>query len=229
MQNYLPVLTKCSLFQNISDADIVTLLRECACTMRQYQKGEVLLLAGYESSEIGIVLKGEIEAVKESEEGAAFPIARIGAGGIFSDILSGSRRVQSPVTVCAKTACTALFIPYRSLFQKSNVLGPAHATLLQNLVSTISEKYFALDRRLTLVLEKSLRRRLLQYLQHAARKAGSSTVELRLSRTALAAYLGCERSALSREITRMQNDGLIAVQKSRFTLLAPAALAHERQ
>ena len=90
---------------------------------------------------------------------------------------------------------------------------------MQNLVLTISDKYFALDRRVELLICKSLRARISLWLLDEAHRAGSDTFTTPLTRAGLAEYLNCDRSALSRELSRMQHDGLIETWRSSFKLL----------
>ncbi|MEG1103777.1 MAG: Crp/Fnr family transcriptional regulator [Oscillospiraceae bacterium] len=219
MEEFLPALQKSSLFGGIDAKDILDILSHTGYTLRNYKKGEVLILSGYEYREIGILLSGEIEAVKQSEGGDVFTISRISKSGIFCDVLSGSRHIKSPVTVSARCNCRAIYIPYNKLFAPLNVQSLAVSRLLQNLVGTISDKYFELDKRLSLVLLKSLRAKILRYLNGLSKKAECREFTVPFTRTAMANYLGCERSALSRELSRMQKDGIINIDKNKFTLL----------
>ena len=97
--------------------------------------------------------------------------------------------------------------------------------LLQNLVAAIGAKYLALDRRLELLICKSLRARIGGWLLDQAAAAGSDTFTVPLTRAALAAYLNCDRSALSRELSRMQREGLIETWRGSFRLLDREGLA----
>ena len=53
-------IMRCALFAGMCAEEIEALLGQMACTRRQYEKGEVLLHAGYENRSIGVVLHGEI-------------------------------------------------------------------------------------------------------------------------------------------------------------------------
>lgn len=188
-----------------------------------YGKGYTLLLAGYENHHVGLVLEGEIEAVKTGPEGGRFLMARMGPGGVFGDVLSGSSGHKSPVTVTAGTDAAALWLPYDALLAGPGdpALKAAHTQLLRNLVGLMADKYFALDGRIDLLLIKSLRLRLLSYLSTLPAGAGGWR-RLPLSRTQLAAYLGCDRAALSRELGRMARDGLVELQGSQVRVWAAA-------
>ena len=47
-------------------------------------------------------------------------------------------------------------------------------------------------------------------------RAGQDTFTIPFTRTELAEYLNCERSALSRELSRMQAEGLIETLSQQF-------------
>ena len=104
------------------------------------------------------------------------------------------------------------------------IAAAARPRLLQNLVRTISDKYFLLSRRVDLLVMKTLRATVCAYLLSEAEQQGSMTFTIPFSRIQLADYLNCDRSALSRELSLMQRDGLLDTYRSSFKLLEPEAL-----
>ena len=221
MNNYLPLLQNTTLFAGLSAAELSTLLSRLGASVRSYGKGEALVLAGEPSRRVGIVLSGELEAYRPAPGGARIPIARVEPGGVFGDVLGGSS-LSSPVTVLAAAPCEVLLMPYEKLLLPG--ADPARQRVLQNLVRTISDKYFLLSRRVDLLLLKSLRAKVCAYLLSEAEYHHSMTFTIPYSRIQLADYLNCDRSALSRELSLMQRDGLLETYRSSFKLLEPEAL-----
>ena len=209
MKNFLPLLCSTSLFNGLTPEELQTLLAQLGAVMRSYGKGEALVLAGEPNRRVGIVLSGELEAYRPGPQGARIPITHMEPGGVFGDVLSGSS-LASPVTVMASVPCEVLLIPYERLLLSDG--SPAHQQTLRNLVRTISDKYF------------SLRAKVCAYLLSEAERAGSLTFSIPFSRIQLADYLNCDRSALSRELSQMQRDGLLDTYKSSFKLLEPEVL-----
>ena len=209
MNNYLPLLQTTTLFAGLSAAELSTLLSRLGASVRSYGKGEALVLAGEPSRRVGIVLSGELEAYRPAP------------GGVFGDVLGGSS-LSSPVTVLAAAPCEVLLLPYERLLLSDG--SPAHQRVVQNLVRTISDKYFSLSRRIDLLVMKSLRAKVAAYLLSEAARAHSLTFSIPFSRIQLADYLNCDRSALSRELSTMQREGLIDTYRSSFKLLDPDAL-----
>ena len=218
MENILPLLRSTSLFTGIEDDALRVLLSELGAVIRSYGKGEALVQAGMPSRRVGIVLTGSIEAYRPAPGGARVPITRMGPGGVFGDVLGGSS-LDSPVTVVAASSCEVLLFPYERLLLSDG--SAAHQQALQNLVRTISDKYFLLSRRVDLLVLKSLRAKVCAYLLSEAEQQGSLTFSIRIQ---LADYLNCDRSALSRELSLMQRDGLLDTYRSSFKLLQPDAL-----
>ena len=221
MNNYLPLLQTTTLFAGLSAAELSTLLSRLGASVRSYGKGEALVLAGEPSRRVGIVLSGELEAYRPAPGGVRIPIARVEPGGVFGDVLGGSS-LSSPVTVLAAAPCEVLLMPYEKLLLPG--ADPARQRVLQNLVRTISDKYFLLSRRVDLLLLKSLRAKVCAYLLSEAEVHHSLTFTIPYSRIQLADYLNCDRSALSRELSLMQRDGLLETYRSSFKLLEPEAL-----
>ena len=196
MKNDLPLLQSTTLFSGLSAEELQALLTRLGAVERSFGRGEVLVLAGAPSRRVGVVLSGELEAYRPGPEGARVPITRVEPGGVFGDVLGGSS-LASPVTVLAATACEVLLVPYEQLL---------------------------LSRRVDLLVLKSLRAKVCAYLLNESERAGSLTFSIPFSRVQLADYLNCDRSALSRELSLMQKDGLLDTFKSSFKLLDPDAL-----
>lgn len=222
MDEYIPLLLSTRLLSGLDVPGLQQLLRCFAPAKRSFARGEILLLAGYENREIGILLEGQIEAVKTTADGTSVSITHMGPGGIFGDVLSGSS-TPSPVTVTAAATCTILALPYERLMLPG-CSDTAHCVLLRNLVEAISDKYFSLCRRVDLLILKSLRAKLCAWLLEQHHRAGCAMFSTPLTRAQLAEYLNCERSALSRELSRMQAEGLLETHRGSFKLLNLAAI-----
>ena len=210
MENYLPLLQSTSLFAGLEAEALRVLLGEVGAVLRTYSRGETLVLAGQSNRRVGVVLSGAIEAYHPAASGARLPISQMGPGGVFGDVLGGSS-LSSPVTVMASAPCEVLLVPYEKLLLPG--ADPARQRVL-------------LSRRVDLLLLKSLRAKVCAYLLSEAEVHHSLTFTIPYSRIQLADYLNCDRSALSRELSLMQRDGLLETYKSSFKLLEPDALRH---
>ena len=169
---YYEIMRRTSLLRGMADDELDTLMACMAPRARRYAKGELLLMAGYETHEVGLVLEGAITAGKPLADGSTVVMAHMGPGGVFADVLAGGRS-RSPVNVTAAEDCLILYLPCAALLRPCAELHAAHQKLLQNWLETISGKYFALDRRLELICCKSLRGRICMWLLEQREACGA--------------------------------------------------------
>ena len=222
---WLDVLKKVGLFRGIPGEELPGLLAQLAPRIHEYPAGSMILYSGQENSCIYIVLEGEIAASKTTPGGQTVTMAHMGKGGVFGDVLSGSS-TPSPVTVTALKNCKVLALPYERIIAPG-CSDAAHSMLLRNLVETISDKYFSICRRVDVLILKSLRAKLCAWLLEQYEKAKSPMFTTDWTRAQLAEYLNCERSALSRELGRMQAEGLLETHRGSFKLHSVAAIQEQ--
>lgn len=213
---YYETLRATTLLRAMPDQTLDVLLPRLDARTQRYAAGAFVLLAGYPAPGVGIVLKGHVTACKTTAGGDSVTVTHLGPAGLFGDVLCAAG-AKSPVTLQADTEALVLYLPYERIIRPP-VADDAHWQLLQNLVTTIGGKYLGLDRRLDLLICKSLRTRIALWLLDQAQAAGSDTFTVPLTRAALAAYLNCDRSALSRELGRMQREGLLETWRGSFRL-----------
>lgn len=225
MEQYLHILEKLPLFSGISHADIVPLCRQFGCHTARYGRGEFLWMRGEQVKEAGIVLSGSVQAEQNSADGTQHVVARHSAGALFGDVLMSSQMQRSPVDIVACEETLALFLPLENMMR--NFSGGTEAAQVRfrlNLLGEIADKYWVLYRRMAYLTEPTLRGRLSRYLFDLRAEQGSDTVKLSCTREALSAILGVNRSAMCRELGRMQREGLIGISRRSVTLCDPEKL-----
>ncbi len=219
------ILETAPLFAGIDAQTLDALLPTLSPTEQCFHHGDIILRAGQQSNRIGILLQGTLHASRLAPDGTTLPLQPMMEGSVFGDVLGGAS-VASPVTIEAIDDCTVLWLPYDALLHPQAPQSEAHGILLQNLLRSISDKYFDLAQRLDLLMLKSLRAKVSAYLLAQAAAAGSNTFRIPFTRAKLAIYLNCERSALCRELGRMQQEGLLETYQKSFKLLRPEAMSH---
>lgn len=220
MKKYLPILEKLSLFAGIPPEEILPLCRTFGCYTRRYGAGEPLWLRGDRVCAAGIVLSGCVQAERNEPDGTQRIVARHGAGALFGDVLMSSQMQRSPVDIVSCAETTVLFLPLADIMR--DAVGGVSAAQVQfrlNLLGEISDKYWTLYQRIACLSEPTLRGRLTRYLRTLRDETGSDTVQLPPTREMMAAELCVNRSAMCRELGRMQREGLIALLRRECTLL----------
>ena len=93
-----------------------------------------------------------------------------------------------------------------------------HHKLTQNMFNLIAEKNANLMEKIEVSTKRTVREKILAYLSIQAQKSDSAYIQLPLTRTELAAYIGANRSAMTRELALMKEEGLIDFDKNTFVL-----------
>ena len=223
MTTAFSLLMDSDLFSGISSQEFSSFLSWLAPIERHYQKGQVVVNCGLPFSEFGFVLEGELEGIKPLADGRQMPVGHFLPGNVFGDVLAFGYN-DSPVNITAIKASRILLFSPQSLLKTDCPVPNAQVIFMQNLLAVSSSKYFELNRRLDLLVIKSLRNRIGAFLLSEAKLAKNNTFCIRFNRVQLAEYLCCDRSALCREISRMKQEGILECYKSSFRLLLPHKL-----
>lgn len=220
MKDYLPTLQKTALFEGLCGAEIEALCAVLGCRRAFYPKGAVIFRRAERVETAGVVLSGGVRAESNASDGTLHIVAHQGMGALFGDVLSISRAAESPVDIVAAEDTEVLLIPLGALMRDA---GPACRGALErvrlNLLHALAEKYWALHRQIELLRAPTLRARLARRLLAERRERGSDSFTLSGTRETLAAELGVNRSALSRELGAMRREGLLRAERGSFTLL----------
>ena len=82
----------------------------------------------------------------------------------------------------------------------------------------VTKKNLLLTEKMNCLTRRTTREKLLSYLSQCARKAGSSTFSIPFNRQQLADYLSVDRSAMSSELSKLREEGVLSFEKNRFAL-----------
>lgn len=209
-------LGRTSVFEGVPPKEIEGMLNSVPTKEESFCKGETIVRQGDVIKDIGIVLKGTALAIKNGFNGEEVVVARLTPDSVFADILSGSMNFESPVAVLAQEPCRVVFINYTRLVYSPH---PYSHKVLQNMIKTISLKYFAQNLHLEILMAKGVRQRVLLFLNGEREQNKSCEFSIPFDRRQLADFLGVERSALSRELSRMKGEGIIEYRKNFFHIL----------
>lgn len=215
MNSNIETLRKVNLFRGLSDEEIMTFIENSDTKYVKHRRSDVVICEGDENNRIGIVLSGKLVAERAAPNGEKIIASIITTGGIVGDVLSGSTAL-SPVTVIATETVEMMFIMLSSILTPSGVLVAIQPKLIKNLIIGISDKYFELEHRMTVLSSGTLRKRIMLYLCHYCSNNPGLYFSVPHSREQQAIYLGCNRAALSRELASMKKEGLIDYNMSDF-------------
>lgn len=208
-------LSKTPLFIGCSEEEIEHMLICLKHSVRQYKKGEYVYNAGDIVKDVCVVLAGSVQIENIDVLGNKSILGIADKGEIFAESYACIPNQPMLVDVLTREECEILFVNVPALFAESNSCGHG-AKLIQNLLRISSRKNLNLSMRIFHSAPKTIRARLYSYFSEQISLQGSSDIRIPLDRQQLADYLGVDRTALSKELGRMRDEGLLTFRKNEF-------------
>lgn len=218
MREYGGALRRTALFRGMEEEELFGLLDCMGGGVRRYPRGTVVLHVGDPATHLGVVLAGQVQVSRIRPDGQRIVMGEMGPGRLFAESYACAGAESLPVTVAATADTAVLLLDCRRLSTPCAAACGAHGKLIHNLLRVLAEKNLFLNGKLDHLSGRTIRERLLSYLEEEAARVGRDTVTIPFDRQALADYLCVDRSALSRTIGILQREGVLTVRQERFTL-----------
>ena len=207
------------LFSELSEPDFSRALGLFSARVARYKKGEILRAMGMPFSTFGLVLSGTVQVFSLDMDGEPQMMANVGAGESFGESLAYLKTEESPVNVIAATDAAVLWLDIATLRTRT-AEGDAFALAIsERFSSVLALRALFQNDRIQILSKPKIRDRLVTFLSQCERRSGSRTFIIPFDRASLAVYLGVNRTALSRELAKMKNEGIIDFFRSSFRLL----------
>ena len=217
LKKYEHLLHDSALFRGLDGEELEKALDILGAEYGSYEKGAFLHRPYTEMKKFGFVLSGAVQACMDDVEGNRMIMAEVSPGVTFGESLSLLKNADSPVYVQASAPAELLWLSAEALF----VEGPDALTLRlqKQFAAMLAARTLAMNDRIQVLSKIKLRDKLLTYFTQLSQAQKTHTLLLPMNRDDLAAYLGTNRSALSRELSNMKKEGLIDCQRSSVKLL----------
>lgn len=210
-----PILTQCALFKELNENEINDALQVLSASHKQYQKGSYVYHAGDITTSFGLVLTGFVHIIKEDYWGNRTLLTHCCAGSLFAEAYACAK-IPMAVSVIAATDCDILHLDMSRLSTHEN--NACTPLLLHNLMMILANKNVLLSSQIGHLSQRKLRDKLLSYLSEQADKQNSPSFDIPYNRQELADLLCVDRSALSAELSRLKQEGILDYHKQHFTL-----------
>ena len=219
IKKYISTLMKTRLFAGVTEEEITGMLPCPDARMKSFKKGEYVLREGEQLDTVMVLAEGELHIQRDDYWGNRSIVNRISVGEMFGEayIFSESEPMQSDVVAVADSV--VFFFDARRIMTVCSSACRFHSAVVQNLFFIVSEKNRRLVQRLTHISRRTTREKLISYLSDEAKRQGSSSFSIPFNRQQLADFLFVDRSALSNELCKMRDEGLLNFNKNRFELL----------
>lgn len=204
------------LFKDLNENEIEKALNLFSSVKRKYSKGENIASAGTRLEKFGLVLSGTVQVSFIDIDGNSVIMASVTKGDTFGESLCWLNISEIPVTVTAFTDVEVLLLSPQSLSSSTDALA---LELKNRFVSMLATKALAMNDRIQILSKPTVRQKIITFLSQYSNRSQSKTFSVPFDRETLALYLGVNRSALSRELSAMQKEGIIEFYKNTFKIL----------
>lgn len=215
--NYI-FLTKVPLFSGCDEKEIENMMSCLSYRVKNFRKGQFVYHKGDMVEDICVVLSGSVQIENIDVLGNKSILGVVTAGDIFAESYACISQQSMLVDAVTREETSILFINVRSLFCEDN--SCIHISkLIRNLLKISSKKNLNLSMRIFHSAPKTIRARLYSYFSEQISLQHTKNIKIPLDRQQLADYLGVERTALSKELGKMRDEGLIEFHKNEFKII----------
>ena len=218
MHKHNEFLQKIQLFAGVSHDNLEIMLDCIGAIQKKYAKNSFVFLEGDEIKQVGVLLSGRIAMIKEDAWGGRSILTFIEQGGLLGETFVCSNEYNSSVSFQACSDSAILMMPFHKVVTTCNKVCVFHHRLIENMLVMMAEKNIKFIEKLEVNSKKNLREKIMTFLSQQSQKSGSKDFTIPLGRIEMADYLSADRSALTRELSRMKEEGLLEYEKNHFTL-----------
>ena len=204
-------------FRKIDDKDKIKLLKLIEGFTYKFSKNVDILTKLNLDDSIGILIKGSAHIIKIDYNGNKTIVDELLENSIFSSktlFISDSK-----YELITKSDTEIIIIDYPNLINNINNNTYYFNQFIKNLLSIVIDIINERNERIEILTKKSIRNKILEYLNIESKKHSSKNIYLPFSYTDLADYLAIDRCAMTREIKHLKDEGFIKIDDKRITLL----------
>ncbi len=206
------------LFEGIKPDERRQILTCINAYEKSYRKNSYIILQGDHVTSFGMVIEGVVDIVKENVYGNRRLVTTIEKDMIFAESLAAANLQEAPISAIAKEESKILFIPIERLLVMCAKSCSFHNKLITNLVKMLATKNLLLNQKLDYLTSRTTRERIAKYFIDTANREGKTKITIPYNRNQLAEYLGVDRSVLSRELSKLKNEGILDFEKNTFNI-----------
>ncbi len=219
MKKFMEALQKCPLFAGIEEQNLLAILNCLDARTIVVPKNDIILHEGDDAKNVGIILSGEAQIVRDDYYGNRCILTRISPGELFGETFACAEIEALPVSVIATKDSEVMMIDCHRITKSCHNACEFHNKMIFNLLKVVSAKNMILNQKIEVTSKRSTREKLMAYLLQQAKLHNCNHFSIPYSRQELADFLEVDRSGLSAEISKLRKEAILNCRKNEFTLL----------
>lgn len=218
MKKFFPVFGRVPLFEGIPESDYDTMFSCIGTKVTAFPKNDFIFAAGDTLGSVCIVLSGTVQVIDEDFWGNRNLLAEFVAGDLFAESFAFAKTKKAPVTAVAVEESEILFLEHGKIMSPCCNGCRFHLKMIENMLSVLAGKNILLNEKSKILSKRTTRDKLLTYLAGQAKRLGNNSFSIPFDRQELADFLCVDRSALSGELGKLRDEGILQFHKNEFEI-----------
>lgn len=210
------------LFKGLNQEEIENCLKCSNAKVKVYNKNQIIFSQLDPPKALYVLVSGSVVVCKDSPDGRRYIVTNIEEKDIFGEVYLFLENTDYSYYVISNTESEVLEIPKEFFFRTCEQSCKEHSNIIHNMLSILAQKAFFLNNKVQLLTSGSLRQKIAKYLLENCNKM--KYVKMKMNREQFSAYLNVARPSLSRELIKMQTDGLIEIDRDMVKIIDYDAL-----
>ncbi len=203
-------------FDNIDSKNKYKLLRSFKADTHTFKENNDITSNIFERNVIALVMSGSVNLIRNNENGNNFVLDKIDENNIISDVIYTINRDDYFLITNEETEIITMNYSDVINYKGKNKCYPI---LIKNMFDIVNSKAKSFNERINIMARRGIRNKLLAFFEIMYKKNNSRNIYLPFTYTEMADYLGIDRSAMTRELKILKEEGFIKTTGKRITLL----------
>ena len=223
METHVRRLRVIALFEELSGEELAHIAT--LCSFNRYDRHIQIIGQDDPTSDVFFILDGAVRISSYSATGREIMYNDIGAGGLFGEFsaVDGLPRSASVVALSSCVVARMTAAKFSELLQTNGKVAFRLIEILVVKLRAMSERVFDVS---ALGLRERVRKELLRLASSGSPAYGGLLIKPAPTHYEIAARIGSQREAVSREFSRLEIDGIIEVRRQEIRILDLNRLEH---
>lgn len=222
MENFssetIQTLKNTSLFRGNLDTEIDAMLICLEARESTFDKNTFVYRQGDKVNSLGVILKGSVQIIEEDFWGNRNIISKVGVGQLFAESYVCVQDESLRISVLATEKTSVLLLDIKKVLRTCSSACEFHSRLIQNLLTVIARKNIHVTEKVQFLSQRTTKDKLMAYLSSESHRQGAMSFDIPFNRQELSDFLAVDRSALSKELGKLRDEGILDYKKNHFTL-----------
>ncbi len=205
------------LFRGVPKEKLDSCLQCAGARVKRYDKSQQIFVTGDRPEYVYVLLSGAVTVYRDYPDGKRTIVANIHPKDVFGEVFVFLKDTDYNSSAMSMADSFVLCVPKEFFYGTCPNCCEYHSKIIRNMLEILSTKTFTLHSKLTLLASGSLRQKIARYILDHMDTSGY--IDLKMNREELAMFLNVTRPSLSRELQKMQSEGLIEIYKSTVKIL----------